>query len=856
MGKAALLPLSEVFLTDQARSFGKYEILGPLGRGGFATVYRARDATLDREVALKLLHPHHTLEPDFAQRFLQEARTVASLSHPHIITLYEVGDLDGQLFLAMELVDGGTLQGKLQGQGPLDLEACVALLGGIADALDYAHSRGLVHRDVKPANILLKTSHRGHLHPILSDFGLVKALAQSSELTRSGALVGTLEYMAPEQIDADLGAQIGPATDIYALGIVAYHMLSGQVPFSGSTANVMHGHLHKTPPALTDLRADVPPAAAAAIQRALAKAPGDRFPSATSFIQALAAAPALPKRVPPPVEPPPPTELPPTSSPPPVAAAARNKRLGILAAGLLLGALALFIGLNLLSNATEKATKAAVATANAAATATAQAIADALLTPPGFPPDPGKGGGELPPDPGQTNVGQTGVEQTPFPIITLPPELELPTLAPTATPTPSPTPDAVAAARAGLSGYLLFTRNVGGDPNTNEIMRYDLAGGGLVALTANSADDHIARWSPDGSQIAFTSNRGGGYDIWLMDANGDNARRLIGTGGWDEYAAWAPGWLAGEDGPIAFITTADNSSELHVYAGGRVFRLSNHPGRDEWPSWWAEGAVIAYGSERNGDMDIYLMPVEPAAQQLAQAYRVRSPTPFVVSDADENEPAWSPRGHELVFVQRSRGSDAYGQLILVDSAGSNSRHLSEAFAANPAWSPDGEWIVYSHGIDVNGDSRFDAKDGSDIWAVRVEDGLHIPLIEGESNDGAPHWAATIPESASQSSLRALITGIVGEDNHYAVAFETFGFTPVVPGQHLHFFWNTVTPANAGVPGLGPFQMYPIEAGGSGASPFTLFKISDRPAQATQICVLVANADHTVQANSGNCFPLP
>ena len=254
---------------------------------------------------------------------MYEARTVASLNHPHIITLYEIGDLDGQLFIAMELVEGGSLYQRLESDGPMEVEETIDLLAGVADALDYAHSKGLIHRDIKPANILLRSTHRNRREGVLTDFGLVKALSRSTQLTRSGTILGTLEYMAPEQIDSDLAEQIGPVTDIYALGIVAYQMLTGQAPFTGSTAQVMNGHLNKTPPSPAEIRSEVPVGVSDAILKAIAKNPADRYATATDFISALRdvdSAAALPVPVPEPKAPaqttpaPEPTPLPVSSS--------------------------------------------------------------------------------------------------------------------------------------------------------------------------------------------------------------------------------------------------------------------------------------------------------------------------------------------------------------------------------------------------------------------------------------------------------------------------------------------------------------------------------------------------------------
>ncbi len=275
-------------MADLPRLFGKYEISGEIARGGFATVYRALDTDLERDVALKVLAPHLTWEANFTARFQQEAKVAARLKHSSIVTIYEIGEVDGALFIAMELAQAGSLRDRLAAMGELDVGETIKLLGPIAAALDFAHAHGIIHRDIKPANILLESDEYGGVRPILTDFGLVKALANSAELTQSGAIIGTVEYMAPEQADTDLAHEIGPASDIYALGIVAYHMLTGRVPFSDSSAaRVLMAHLTKQPPPPSSIRTDLPPGVSDAILRALAKQPADRYPSASAFVDAL-----------------------------------------------------------------------------------------------------------------------------------------------------------------------------------------------------------------------------------------------------------------------------------------------------------------------------------------------------------------------------------------------------------------------------------------------------------------------------------------------------------------------------------------------------------------------------------------
>jgi len=269
---------------------GRYELLQELGRGGFATVYRARDTKLDRVVALKVLHPYWSEDPAFAQRFQQEARAVANLNHPHIVTVFDTGEVNGRLFISMEYVDGRSLQAHLDQQAPISLPDAIAILSPIADALDYAHSRGLVHRDVKPSNILITPSPAGP-QVMLLDFGLVKAMDRSEVLTSAGQTLGTPEYMAPEQADPARAAEIGPATDRYALGVVAYRLLAGRVPFPGNTAATLYAHEYKPVPSPRSLRPNLPPQTEAALLHMLAKSPAERYPSAAEFVQALQAAP-------------------------------------------------------------------------------------------------------------------------------------------------------------------------------------------------------------------------------------------------------------------------------------------------------------------------------------------------------------------------------------------------------------------------------------------------------------------------------------------------------------------------------------------------------------------------------------
>jgi len=256
-----------------------------IGAGGMAVVFRARDDRLDRLVALKLLTPWLAADEDFRHRFLRESRAAAAVDDPHIIPVYEAGEADGVLFIAMRYVVGGDIRSRLRRDGPFAAARAAAVLSPVASALDAAHGAGLVHRDVKPANMLVDSRPGRPDHVYLSDFGLAKTRSASVQLTRTGLNLGTVGYMAPEQIE---GREVDGRTDQYALACAAFELLSGAVPFEREQdLAVLYAHLSEPPPSLSARRPDVPAAADEVLARALAKAANDRYPSCRHFIEAL-----------------------------------------------------------------------------------------------------------------------------------------------------------------------------------------------------------------------------------------------------------------------------------------------------------------------------------------------------------------------------------------------------------------------------------------------------------------------------------------------------------------------------------------------------------------------------------------
>ena len=268
-------------MSQPAPQLGKYRILGEVGRGGFATVYRALDTSLGREVALKLLHPALLTDSAFVSQFHREASTVAGLDHPHIVPIHEVDQREGRLYIAMKLVRGGSLAALLHERGPLPWDEALAMLRPICAALDYAHGRGVVHRDFKPANVLIDEQGT----PFVSDFGFARSLATSTvSSSLSQGVVGTPSYIAPEVWDANAAT---PAVDIYALGCTLYEMLTGRLLFAGDTPmQAMRAH-DRGPQYPERWPPGVPNRVTAVLNRALDHDPARRYPSAGALLAEL-----------------------------------------------------------------------------------------------------------------------------------------------------------------------------------------------------------------------------------------------------------------------------------------------------------------------------------------------------------------------------------------------------------------------------------------------------------------------------------------------------------------------------------------------------------------------------------------
>jgi len=261
----------------------QYEVEQEIGRGGMSVVFRARDRRLNRLVAIKVLPPELAYDPAIRARFTREAQTAAQLAHAHIVPIYDVGEKDGLAHFVMALVTGGNLAELLAREPRQPIEEARRILREIADALAYAHTRGVIHRDIKPDNILLDAAS-GRV--MVTDFGIARAIEAGSRLTVTGAAVGTPTYMSPEQAVGE--RDIDGRTDIYSLGVIGYQMLTGRVPFTAANPMaLLLKHVGERPRPIADLRSDAPKPFRDAIERALLKEPEERWPTAASLRDAL-----------------------------------------------------------------------------------------------------------------------------------------------------------------------------------------------------------------------------------------------------------------------------------------------------------------------------------------------------------------------------------------------------------------------------------------------------------------------------------------------------------------------------------------------------------------------------------------
>jgi serine/threonine protein kinase len=682
------------------RRLGNYEIVDEIGRGGMAVVYRAYQRSLNRHVAIKVLAPQLSVDQRFVERFQREARAAAGLQHPNVVVIHDVAQEQGIYYIVMEFLEGRSLKELIQAEQSLSPKRATRIVEQVASALDYAHERGFVHRDIKPANIIVGKND----HATLTDFGIAKAASETQHLTRTGMLIGTPEYMSPEQAE---GGAVDHRTDLYALGVVLYQMLTGRAPFHSTTPHAtLHSVIYEPPPPVRQLRPSLSPAIESVVMRSISKQPASRYQSGSKMVAALKAA---------------------LSGQPTVAVAAppsmperdsgRQKSLAVpiaAAAAVVLVVLMVAILLLLTGNGRHE-TPTPTATEETVAATEAVMITEAAQTD-----EP-----TTEPTSAATDTQPPPTEALPQPTATFAPPTDT---SPPPTETPPPQPAAF--------GRLAFSSNRHGNP---EIYVVELAGGSPVRLTQNNANDWLPDWSADGTKIAFTSYRTGSYDLWVMRADGSAQTSWVATGAWDDYPRWAP------DGErMSLSTTADTegvpNSEIFVRRlNGSLQRVTYSRAEDQWADWSPDGRLIFTEGYKDGsDWDIYIVGTDGSGR-----------TTWLDDTNCDVQPTWSPDGNWIAFLRITKDTNGSGAIDFEDAGdiwvgratgGGLQQLTSGAWALTPAWSPESEWIAFAQVRDSNNNGRSDQNDVVDIWAVPRGGGDIVPLVQSPNRDGDPSWA--------------------------------------------------------------------------------------------------------------------
>jgi serine/threonine-protein kinase len=612
-----------------------FRIEALVGRGGMGVVYRAEQLRLGRKVALKLLAPELSEDEAFRDRFTREWHVAAQIDHPNIVPIYEAGEAEGVLYIAMRYVDGADLRAVLRQAGRLTPDRALAILAPVASALDAAHSRDLVHRDVKPGNILIASGigPEEHDHVYLSDFGVAKQVRTASGLTRTGVMVGTLEYAAPEQIQ---GKDLDGRADQYSLACVLYHCLTGAVPFEkDSDVAMLYAHLLEPPPSVSERLHELPAALDAVIAKAMAKSSDDRFPTCRAFVaaarEALAGATMpLQPAAPPPM---PPTAVgaspsPPPPTPPSAAEAATTADPDRTLAG---PPAAPPPGAQAPAPRRRRLSRKALAGVGAVVLVAGVGVGGIIAS--------GGGDGESAEPPAEEPpavVSDTGV----------------------------------APADGSTAGTVLFTSNRYGD---FDVFSMDADGKNVVQLTSATVNEYGGVFDATGTRFVYTVE---GEGIFVANADGSGATLLY-AGAEPDLVAWSPDgttiayglqgeppdiWTISADGgtePTLFIANAtgpvwspDGSqiafvrdSEIYVAdADGTDDRQLTDTGGNAFdPDWSADGTRITF----DGVGGIFVVNADGTG--LTQVTAPSDP-------ATDFGPRWTPDGARIVFTRDPDGS--------------------------------------------------------------------------------------------------------------------------------------------------------------------------------------------------------
>jgi eukaryotic-like serine/threonine-protein kinase len=730
--------LTDLMERLQAAIGSRYRLMRELGRGGMATVYLARDLRQDRPVALKVIHPElaATLGPE---RFLREIKLTAKLQHPHILPLFDSGDAETgdpagtQLWYTMPYVEGESLRQRLRRESRLPLEEALWITGDVLAALAYAHRQGVVHRDIKPENILLEGDQA-----VVADFGIAHALSASGaeRLTRTGLAVGTPTYMSPEQ--AMGSSEVDGRSDIYSMGCVLYEMISGTPPFTGSPQAIVAQHLTASPPPIIQPDVRVPGSVAQALEKALAKDPSDRFPSATDFARALELKPAA------------------TGAAAGRGSERRRLALGIAAALGVLG-LAVYAGSRIPDTAAESGSTIASGLNRKLTQLTS---AEGLEEWPAWSPD----GSRL------AYVAEVDGYRQPFVrAMGSGNERQLSRqITDHIQPSWSPDGRRLALVRASSGHSKLEPNDLNGwFPEGGDIWSLDLETGTETKLIE---DAFSPMYSPDGRRLAFDARWSGARRIWVADANGRNPRQVTSDSS-EAVVHTTPRWSP-DGSKLAFrrIETVKSDIVIVDLESQATFRVTNDNVLDMDPVWAPDASFLYFASSRGGGLNLWRVGIGPGSKPASQpqqlttgagddvaptvapdgrrlAFAVRginsdlwrlpvnpatgeptgTPEPAIMTTRVESRAAWSPDGRTVAF-----NSDRLGEMNIWLRSDSTDRQLTRGPGGDyqPEWSPDGRSIVF-----------FSARAGNaDIWSVTLSNGRLTQLTDHPATDTNPFFS--------------------------------------------------------------------------------------------------------------------
>jgi len=687
-------------------ALGPYTIIAKIAEGGMGVVYKGFQKSLNRHVAIKVLRPEHTSDQQFIARFRREALSVAQLSHPGILSIYDFCVTRGRHYIVMEYVDGGSLK-DLLARGSLPVEEAVRIASQMADALDYAHKQGVVHRDVKPANILLTRSGR----PLLTDFGIAQALYEATPLTRPGASIGTPAYMAPEQAE---GGSTDGRTDIYALGIVLYEMLAGRPPFQADVPlATLYQQVNESPLSVRQQQPQVPRWLEAVVHRALAKCPQDRYQTAGGFATALREqrAPSTTRR----------GRLAGSTVPPtPIRSAANGQRARPVQSGrtvqvLLLALLFVLLatiggGAYLLATDDDHKTTPPVL-ARASETPMLTALAPTATQTPEPPPDvetlpPAETDSpSLPtPTPRQTRTRTPTATRTP--IVT-----RTPTRTPTrVTPRPGEITDMeyFGAWQRGDEPNGTFTQSAAQKVQGSYSGRLDYDFPSPTNDYVVFKQRHSIALEP--SQVsAWVYGDGSGHflNVWILDSQGQTWQIPLGRvthTGWQQMAGTLD---VNQPWPWAHISGPDNNA-IDYPVSFQALILDDNPD--------------AYA----GRGTLYIDDLRAGYQAEATTAGNTTPSPSITATSAPPAATTGPKGR-IVFAAYNPGIGSY-TLYTVRPDGSELHAIAD-YAHQPNMSPNGERVI----VKCVGGGR------DDLWSLRV-DGTDWQQLTTHTDDRFPSWS--------------------------------------------------------------------------------------------------------------------